>query len=466
MIELLNLCGFEAQEIELGLARINKAFDKLGITTNDIEQAKQRLIMYYDVGLKGVRKILRLCILDLVNLVMAREDGKTKIVYGYMSLVFRPLLLAFMSKSRKVHFAMPYQISQIVLGCVFGKLNPIMEEAEKMWLRSGVFSHCANLKTVVGLTASGLIPKPDFIVTSGYLCDTAPKTANMLQELYGIPIFYQDTCQDRLYKDYPNANGTLDLFSKNLRRSVGEIQEAVGIEITDDFIWETLSAQGKLGSSLSKLQDLIENSDPLPISPTHDVLMMALGQLSRSSDDIQEVIDAVDTLYEEVLKRVNRGVGVVDKGSPRVLAVLPPHNTDPRLEHLICEMNIAIVSQELGLYPPDGKHRPSDAGKSEDPYREISLSLLNSLAGNTLGGRISILKGTCKRLNVNGVLIRSHIGCRHVAGDVIMIKNAIRNELHLPAVLLEWEGFDPRVFNCEKYKSDLELFKTMLTSRH
>ncbi|MFC1535429.1 2-hydroxyacyl-CoA dehydratase [Thermodesulfobacteriota bacterium] len=466
MIELLNICGFEAQELESELPRIKKAFDRMGITKEDIERAKQRLSTYYDVELTGIRKILRLCILDLVNLVMAREDGKTIIVYGYMSLVFRALLLVFMSKSREAHFAMPYQVSQIVLGCVFGKLNPIMEEAERMWLRSGVFSHCANLKTVVGLMESNLIPKPDFIVTSGYLCDTAPKTADLLQELYDIPIFYQDTCQDRLYKDYPYAKGPLELFSKNLRRSVGEIQEAVGVEITDDFIWEVLSAQGKLSSSLGRLQDLLENSDPMPISPTHDVLIMALRQLSRSSDDMEEIIDAVDTLYEEVLERVNRGVGVVDKGSPRVLAVLPPHSTDPRLEHLICETGIALVSQELGLYPPDGRHRPSEGGKSEDPYMEISLPLLSSLASNTLGGRISILKGACERLNVDGVLIRSHVGCRHVAGDVILIKNAITNELGIPALLLEWENFDPRVFDHEqyRYRRDLELFKTMLTS--
>ena len=58
MIELLKLCGFEAHDIESELPRVEKAFTKLGITSEDIERGKQRLTKYYDMELKGVRKIL------------------------------------------------------------------------------------------------------------------------------------------------------------------------------------------------------------------------------------------------------------------------------------------------------------------------------------------------------------------------------------------------------------------------
>ena len=465
MIELLGSCGFEEHHLESELLRVERAFNKLGITAEDIERAKQRLSKYYDTELNGVRKALRLCILDLVNLVLAKEDGKTKIVYGYMALIYRTLGPIFMSKSKEVHFAMPFQTAQTVLGCIFGKLSPILEIAEQKWLKSGKVAHCGNLKTVVGLIASDLIPKPDLIVTSGYLCDTAPKTGDLLHELYDIPICYQDTCQDRQFSEYPYANRVVDLFAKNLRRSVQEIQEAVGIEITDDLLWNVLKTLGRMGESQRKLWDLINTSDPLPISPTHEIIMSSLGRLSRGIDDMQEPIDAMDTLYEEIQERVNKGVGVVEKGAPRILATLPPHSSDPRLEHLICEVGISMVSMEQGLYPPDGRHSPPDAGKSDDPYREMALAILSSMASNTVGGRISVLIGTCKRLNVDGVLVRSHVACRHVAGDVILIKNAITKELGIPAMLLEWENFDPNVYNHEQYKRRLELFRNMLISR-
>ena len=85
MIELLKLCGFEADEIESELSRVEKAFNRLGITAGDIERGKQRLTKYYDMKLQGVRKGFGLCIRELVNTVLAREEGKRKILYGFMS---------------------------------------------------------------------------------------------------------------------------------------------------------------------------------------------------------------------------------------------------------------------------------------------------------------------------------------------------------------------------------------------
>ena len=79
MIELLKMCGFEADEVETELPRIEKAFSKLGITAEDIERGKQRLTKYYDIELKGVRKIFRLCVLELVNSLLVREEGKKRL---------------------------------------------------------------------------------------------------------------------------------------------------------------------------------------------------------------------------------------------------------------------------------------------------------------------------------------------------------------------------------------------------
>ncbi|MEJ2739784.1 MAG: hypothetical protein P8105_08180 [Dehalococcoidia bacterium] len=91
MRELLTTCGFEVKELESELPRIEKAFQKLGITTEDIKRGKQRLATYYDIELQGVRKAISLCIRDVVNTVLAKEDGKKKIIYGYMAPGFETI---------------------------------------------------------------------------------------------------------------------------------------------------------------------------------------------------------------------------------------------------------------------------------------------------------------------------------------------------------------------------------------
>ena len=71
----------------------------------------------------------------------------------------------------------------------------------------------------------------------------------------------------------------------------------------------------------------------------------------------------------------------------------------------------------------------------------------------------------CKRLNVDGVLDRFHVGCRAVAGDALMIKNAITKKLGIPVLLLERDDFDSRSYNHNLFKKQLEVFKTMMIER-
>jgi hypothetical protein len=85
----------------------------------------------------------------------------------------------------------------LVVGGIFDKIVPILEAAEKKWLKAGAVAHCGNIKGFVGLFALDLVPRPDLLVTSGFLCEAAPKTIDLLHELYGIPIISFDTCQDR-----------------------------------------------------------------------------------------------------------------------------------------------------------------------------------------------------------------------------------------------------------------------------
>jgi len=106
MIELLRSCGFEAQDIESELPRVEKVFKRLGIDGEDIERGKYRLNTYYDLELEGVRKALALCIKEVVDTVLAREEGKQKILYGFMSPGFEILGSALVSKSKGVFVVM------------------------------------------------------------------------------------------------------------------------------------------------------------------------------------------------------------------------------------------------------------------------------------------------------------------------------------------------------------------------
>jgi benzoyl-CoA reductase/2-hydroxyglutaryl-CoA dehydratase subunit BcrC/BadD/HgdB len=462
MIELLTLCGFEANELDSELPRIKRAFKHLGITSTDIERGKQRLCKYFDIELQGVQKAVGLCIKDVVNTVLAREEGKNKILYGFMSGGFEVIGSMLVTRANDIHAANIAATMQFVLGGIFDKIVPILEAAERQWLKAGKVCHCGNVKTMVGLLALDLIPKPDLLVTSGQLCDTAPKTLDMLHELYNVPVYYFDTCQDREFKEYPESKRIVELSAISMRQLAHKVEDVVGFEITDDMMWDAINARNDLRQALRNIQNLMDTADPPPISTTHEMLWSSLGTLPWSIAELRKPAAALAALQEELQIRVSEVKGAVKKGAPRILSLLPQHYTDPRWEHLLREVGIAAVSSELGFFPLHGKrYIDFNEEKPEDPYQSLAFLLHASLAQN-LGARIAIIIEVCKRLRVDGVLGKFHVGCRINAGDALLIKNAIISELGIPVLLLEWEGFDPRIYKDDQLRKQLELFRSIL----
>jgi hypothetical protein len=460
MIELLKLCGYEANEIESDLHRVEKAFDKLGINDEDIERAKQRLNKYYAVELQGVRKMLRLCMRELVNFMLSKEEGKTKFIYGFMVTdYFNVLSYALNAKDKEVYTANQCALLQFILGSVFGKIVPVLEAAEQRWLKAGKVAHCGNVKTLVGLLTLDLIPKPDILVSSGVLCETAPKTLNILHELYDIPVCYYDSCQDREYREYVDATKRMaDLLVKTTERLTQRISEVVGYEITDAMINEAYYDRKQLRGVATDLQNLISTSDPLPISANHQNLYMQVSFLALSKERLLETIDAMETLRKELQERVNKGVGVVEKGAPRIVAMLPSHYTDPSLDYMLCEMGLALVGT-------DTLFRSTDVTGLEKPCEIMAVDGTQLGLHNSLSRRIASITEGCKRLKIDGVLDRIHLGCRTVAADSLIIKDAVTEVLDIPVMLVERDDFDPRVCNKEQYRRQLELFKHVLDGK-
>ena len=219
MLEMLTLCGYEDHEMDKEFPRVQKAFTKLGITDEDIARGRQRLATYYDMDLKGVRKIIGLFVKELVNITLAKEEGKKKIIHGCMAPTFEVFGSALASNADDVCAMAPNPLFMVVFGGVFGKFVPILEAAERLWMKGGLVSHCAMVKTRVGLFTLNLIPKPDLMITSGSLCETSPKTNDLFHELYDIPTFYHDTCQDRAFGDYPDSTRAMKLSADSYARN-------------------------------------------------------------------------------------------------------------------------------------------------------------------------------------------------------------------------------------------------------
>jgi benzoyl-CoA reductase/2-hydroxyglutaryl-CoA dehydratase subunit BcrC/BadD/HgdB len=460
MDELLLLCGYEAAELEKELPRVKKAFGRLGIAAGDIVRGKERVRTYFDIELTGVRRLLGMFIRELVNIVLARDEGRSTIIHACMAGGFEAVCSAFVTFSRDVFVEVPNPPFMVVFGSILGRFTPILEAAEELWLKSGLVGHCAMVKSRVGILALDLIPRPDVMVTSGLLCETSPKTNDIIHELYGIPTVFYDTCQDRETWEYPDSVRSIALEAASMRRAAEELGRVVGFRMEDEMVRQVQRARSDYGAAVDRVHRLIKESDPVPLGSTHENLLTWLAPAAMSIEGLQRATDAVDTLYNELRERVDQGVGVTPKGAPRILGVLPSHHTDPRLEQLINELGMSIVAVDYELMLP----RLEGTLGTDDPYTEASQLLRGSMA-LPLAARAKLIAQGCRQWKIEGVLDHYHVGCRGVAADALLLQETITKELGIPVLALEWENFDPRIFSQEEVKTKLEVFKSMMESR-
>jgi benzoyl-CoA reductase/2-hydroxyglutaryl-CoA dehydratase subunit BcrC/BadD/HgdB len=104
-------------------------------------------------------------------------------------------------------------------------------------------------------------------------------------------------------------------------------------------------------------------------------------------------------------------------------------------------------------------------GTSDDPYIKFGMAIQQRSFGLSVGKRVHHIIEGCKKINIDGVLDRYHVGCRSVAADALLIEEAVKKELGIPVLVLEWENFDPRAYNHEQFKSRFEVFKAMMKSK-
>lgn len=463
MRTLLGLLGYEAHEISEQTVRVTEAFDRLDINGDDIERAKKRLSQYYDLDLVGVRKMLGLYLRDMVDLVLARDEGKTKIVYAIMAEGFDLIASAFGSKSGELFVSWPESLFEVVFGpgC-FDKLIPILEAAEKKWLKAGVVGHCANVKAMVGALDLNLIPEPDYFVVSGFLCETAPKTVDLLHEMYGVPMSYFGTCLDREANESPETEARrVRVAARHMREVVAKMQEVVGVEITDEDVAEQVRGKRVLRDNLQKIHHMIDSNERVLMSAANESIVFLSARLAANVGNVPRLAEATTLICQELEARVATGFNLAKEGAPRLFVLVPASFTDPRLEHLIEQTGMIIASTEIDCFWPEGQRTPPKLEGTPDVYEGVCSYLYDSKT-RKLGERIAIIEQVCKRLKVDGVVCRTHVGCRTIHGDVLVMRDALKRDLGLPVMVLEYESFDPRFYEHEALRAKFEVFKEMV----
>jgi benzoyl-CoA reductase/2-hydroxyglutaryl-CoA dehydratase subunit BcrC/BadD/HgdB len=450
--KLLELCDYDPEEIERNRQRLERAFTLLQLTPEDFTRAEERVTYFFDIDLRCVRKMLGMWVKSLVDLSMAKEDGK-KVVYTAMPPLFH-ILNGLAIVSEDLYVSSPDLLLSTCMGGMFGKITNLMELAEGDWLPAGS-AFCSPIQVKLGAIKKGIIPMPDLLVSSAHVCDQTPKIDELLNLEYGIPVLYGDGPHDEYEKTWPSVSDKrVKYVTAESKDILDRIKELFGYTVTEEIATRADLLGGKLFVKSNQLFELLKNADPVPIGFNSFGLLVRVCKLGINTTTFSSDPEGLlDLCYTELKDRIDKGIGVQQKGAPRV-GVITLYSI-PEPVKIFEEAGLAIIADFTGLSMPS-----VDIFESQyTDFWEKSAETLLHFCALKFPKRLMHI---CKEWNLDGAILNYQIGCRDISVGTLKSSELIKEELGIPSLVLESDLTDPRHLSVESVRSRVEAFAEIL----
>lgn len=453
--EYFDTLGFDPIDVEKELPRIKKAFAKLGVTTEDLTICRKRLSEAMDLSLAGVRKCLQVFFNETINLVLAGEEHE-KIVYTTLPGGGGAFVAPVMVGHPEVYAQCVDMLTAVSLHPLFNKQVRCLEAGEKYLPAGNV--HCGGFRTLLGAMDLGIFAKPDLMVSWGVYCDEGPKASALIAEMNKVPIIYIDEYQDFSSDDPLNIPSPryFEFVAGEMRKAYKEIEKVLGYEIPDDLLMNVTMESAPSHSDYVAIQQLMLECDPVPLSMPDCMYAFALSAISCTPQNQIIRLDAMKTLREEVEQRAKGGEGPVKKGAPRILETVPSFS-DPTSNHIFQECGLQVVGTDMAMFPPEGAGDPDYTG-CYDFHTFIAKNIMSTPASAGIAVRKLVMSAVVKKYKLDGVVLDVTYTCRVGAADSQIMKNFIEKELHIPALIMEHDVYDPRFFTAGQVRTRIETF--------
>jgi hypothetical protein len=420
-----------------------------------------RINRFFDVKLEGVRKLLGCHLLTLVELVLAREEGKKKIIYSEWPLSV-PIMMAIRRADPDNLVTTPAMICNVVLGQMFGKLHPITEAGEELGQMAGQ-AHCPLYQTHVGSIIKGIAPVPDLEIVSGLLCEPPGASMHILQEFYGVPTLFVDGCVDGEWGQWPKPSyRQIEYLGEEINRCLHQVEKMIGCPVTEEVQKRAFKECSQTTYFFQTMLDMIARSDPQPISQVDAGLALWIINTPVGPQLMERVIDGFETLQREVKGRVEMGEGILPKGSPRVYVSIAVA-ADPGIMKGFENAGLSVPSSFMIWQPPVARFKLPYARFCD---RTAGFGQRVGIACSTYGAIEQVLEGQ-RELHLDAAIMCFATSCRLYSMSPIMTKKALQKEFgeDFPVMVLEGEFYDTRNYSAEQMRTRVETFARMLKER-
>lgn len=331
------------------------------------------------------------------------------------------------------------------------------EKAEACNYTQDLCSYCRN--HIGYLYAAGESPpmggmgQPDLFLITSSACTHYFKWWDALHEIYRKPLIFVNT--PRLMEPKALPDFYVDCAIREIEDAISEIEGVVGIEISEEKLAEVVMRSDQVVEYWQKIMELQRTVPcPLGLSDITNALFVLIVLAGTP-----EGVSLMKKIYHETVKRVEEGKGVLPKEEER---------------HRLLWMNIPFWYnlKILGYFEDRGCVFPiSDYSQyvwgttrmdSNRPLEGLAHKALRGELNTGVDAHIDRLLEDIKAYHIDGVIAHSNRSCRVLSVGALDAVEAIRQELKIPALILDGDHADERTYSEAEVMKRIDTFLEML----
>ena len=268
------------------------------------------------------------------------------------------------------------------------------DEAEKYIPRNT----CALIKAFMGFKLAGLCPYVNTadLIVGETTCDGKKKAYELFDEITNGKMYIMEL---------PNKKGEdgKSLWKNEVKKFAEKLESVSGKKITLEKLKEASKIVNNKRKALQRLS-LLRANDPSPISGLDALLVNQVAFY----DDPLRFTAKVNELCDELETRAKTGIGVAEKGSPRILVSGSPMAIPNWKLHAITEGSDAvIVGEESCVGERNFKSLLDDNFSSlEEAMQKIAerYMTINCACFTPNNERLADIEDLAKRLKADGII--------------------------------------------------------------
>lgn len=334
----------------------------------------------------------------------------------------------------------------------------LIEHAESLGFSRDV---CSYMKTNIGACGKkinfkfGGIGKPDFMVTSGSICDTHVKWFQIQAQRMNVPLYVFDVphivnqtseATKKRYKEYL-IEQSYDFFDF--------VEKTVGKKLNEKYFVQSLNNSAKLSNLWQQIYEHRKNI-PTPVSfadTLGDIFPLVLLPGHKKG------IKYYEYMLHEVEENIAMGQGILPKEEEKYRLMFEGIPMWYKIKFFHQLMNYgAIITYEpytysFGIPKPHVENLAEGLTAISNFYRPYLYNLED---------RISYFKDVITKYRIDGVLLHENMSCRPSSTGMYDLKQQIQQELGVPVLLFTCDMNDPRAYAEEQMQTRIEGFMEIL----